>query len=219
MDSRDIPADDLFRNYRELHIVNNRLGGYRITLDGLAQLSDQQNKLSVLDIGCGGGDMLKEIAIFGRRKKMDFRLKGIDLSSAAIAYARKNCIGFPEIEFLQADAFDHLKNENSCDVCTSTLFFHHFPNEKIIELLQLLKKCCRKGFIINDLERNPLAYYSIKLLTQLFSQSYLVRHDAPLSVLRSFKKKDWHELALKADVQPESVKWMWAFRYLLVFKN
>src|SRR5438046_163452 len=91
MDRRVIPAEDLFQNYRELHAVNKWLGGYRITLKGLSLLLDERNhKYSVLDIGCGGGDMLKEVLKWGRRKNLQLQLTGIDLSQAAILYSKKN---------------------------------------------------------------------------------------------------------------------------------
>ncbi|HET7898985.1 MAG TPA: SAM-dependent methyltransferase, partial [Flavisolibacter sp.] len=65
------------------------------------------------------------------------------------------------------------------------------------------------------LHRYPLAYYSIKILTRLFSRSYLVKNDAPLSVQRGFKKQDWQTLFSKAAISSYSCKWRWAFRWLI----
>jgi hypothetical protein len=70
--------------------------------------------------------------------------------------------------------------------------------------------------IINDLERNALAYYLIKLLTRLFSKSYLVKNDAPLSVSRGFRKNEWLELIRRAGAVKYSVKNKWAFRHEVV---
>ena len=71
------------------------------------------------------------------------------------------------------------------------------------------------GFFINDLHRHPLAYHFIKLATQLFSKSYLVKNDAPLSVLRGFKKQEWENILRKSDLSDYTIKWQWAFRYLI----
>ena len=76
-----------------------------------------------------------------------------------------------------------------------------------------------KGFFINDLHRHWLAYYSIQNITRIFSRSYLVKNDAPLSVARGFKKDEWKELMKNAGIQNYSISWRWAFRYLIVYSN
>lgn len=75
------------------------------------------------------------------------------------------------------------------------------------------------GFFINDLQRHPLAYYSIKWITSLFSKSYLVKNDAPLSVARGFTKKEWIEIFRSAGISNFSIKWKWAFRYLITCRH
>ena len=70
--------------------------------------------------------------------------------------------------------------------------------------------------IINDLERNAFAYYAIKLLTKLFSKSYLVKNDAPLSVKRGFRTVEWHAIIKDAGVQEYTVSSKWAFRHEII---
>jgi hypothetical protein len=50
----------------------------------------------------------------------------------------------------------------------------------------------------------------------MFSKSDLVKNDAPVSVLRGFKKMEWKNLLQKAGINNYSVKWKWAFRFLIV---
>lgn len=219
MDRDDIPAQDLFQNYRELHLVNKWLGGYKITLHGLAQLIDRNTSFSVLDIGCGGGDMLKTVAGWSRRKKIQMQLTGIDISAAAIEYSRSNCKSFPEIEIIDDDVFHHLASGKKYDVVINCLFTHHFSSDQIVRLLRMMNEASRKGFLINDLERNKLAFSSIKLLTDLFSKSYLVKNDAPLSVRRGFKKSEWVGLIKAAGITDAEIKWKWAFRHLVVARK
>ena len=73
------------------------------------------------------------------------------------------------------------------------------------------------GFFINDLQRNWFAYHSIKLITKIFSSSYLVKNDAPLSVARGFHKSEWEQLLQEAGIKNYSVEWKWAFRYLISY--
>jgi hypothetical protein len=72
------------------------------------------------------------------------------------------------------------------------------------------------GFIINDIHRHWLAYYSIKLLTRIFSRSMMVRFDAPLSVLRAFRKKELEVILRNAGISNFKIKWMWAFRWQVI---
>ena len=86
--------------------------------------------------------------------------------------------------------------------------------------MQWMKENSGLGFFINDLHRHAIAYYSIKFLTSLFSHSYLVKHDAPLSVRRGFKKEEWEKIFSNAGIIKYSIEWKWAFRYLItVFAN
>ena len=85
-------------------------------------------------------------------------------------------------------------------------------------MLNWLKKNARVGFFINDLHRHWLAFYLIKYITKFFSRSYLVKHDASLSVARSFRKLEWKRLLEKADIFQYSIRWRWAFRWLVSVK-
>jgi hypothetical protein len=109
--------------------------------------------------------------------------------------------------------------EEKPDIIFSSLFCHHFTNAHLIDMLQWMKANSGTGFFINDLHRHPLAYYSIKTITALFSKSYLVKNDAPLSVLRGFTKQDWLTLLKTAGIRKYSITWKWAFRYLVRVKN
>lgn len=88
-----------------------------------------------------------------------------------------------------------------------------------MEQLQWMQQNSRLGFFINDLQRHPLAYYSIKLLTGLFSRSYLVKHDGPLSVKRALVRKEWEQVLAMAGITNYTIRWQWAFRYLIIVKN
>jgi len=85
--------------------------------------------------------------------------------------------------------------------------------------LKWMQANSRQGFFINDLHRHPLAYYSIKFLTSIFSRSKLVKNDAPLSVARGFKRKDWVWLMNESGLKAGLIQWKWAFRYLIIASN
>ena len=142
---------------------------------------------------------------------------GIDLKQSCIDFAK---LQYKDLhaEWIASD-YSKVKFKQKPDIIFSSLFCHHFSNEQLVEMLKWMRENSRKGFFINDLQRNSIAYYLIKWLTTIFSKSYMVKNDAPISVARSFRKKDWQLLFLKAGINNYSIKWKWAFRYLVVCKN
>jgi len=216
LDEPSIQKNLLFQNLKELEIINKYLGGHRISLAGLEKLiTDKTKTYKIMDVGCGGGDSLKAIGKWSKHKKYNLVLTGTDLKKDCIDYARNNCKEFPEIDFRCSDFRDLFTSNKEIDVIHASLFFHHFHEDDIVGFIKLCGKS-KTILMINDLERNPIAYYSIKFLTYLFSNSELVRHDAPLSVKRGFKKTEWQTLLLKAKVRNYVIKNCWAFRHLVI---
>ena len=73
--------------------------------------------------------------------------------------------------------------------------------------------------VINDLHRHWFAYYSIKAITAVFSKTYLVKYDAPLSVARALTRSEWEEILRLADIRNYSLKWRWAWRWELIIEK
>ncbi|MGZ3845139.1 MAG: methyltransferase domain-containing protein [Flavisolibacter sp.] len=221
LDGKDIPFGEIKRNMQELDFINRNLGGHDITLDGIVALIKNQmhfnSRLSILEIGCGGGDNLRAIRKWAERIHLPVQLKGVDINPECIAYAhqQKRNRG---IEFTVSDYKDVWFDQKP-DIVFCSLFCHHFNEEELVFMLQWMRKNSQVGFFINDLHRHWLAYYSIKALTAVFSKSYLVKNDAPLSVRRGFKKEDWHTLFQKAAISNFRCQWRWAFRWLITSPN
>jgi 2-polyprenyl-3-methyl-5-hydroxy-6-metoxy-1,4-benzoquinol methylase len=219
LDSDNLAFADLQRNLQELEFINKYLGGHHITLKGLRVLTATKKVISVCEVGCGGGDNLKAIEAWCTNKGIKAELTGIDINKDCIVYAKENCNKLKDAEFITSDYKSVVFHYKKPDIIFSSLFCHHLNNNQLIELMNWSKRYSAIGFFINDLDRNPLAYYSIKLLTKLFSRSYLVKNDAPLSVKRSFKRNDWIKLLVQAGLKNYSIQWKWAFRWLVIVKN
>ncbi|MEO7394297.1 MAG: methyltransferase domain-containing protein, partial [Chitinophagaceae bacterium] len=200
---------------RELNFINTWLGGHSITIRGFEKLINKKNKISVCEIGCGGGDNLNAVYNFCKKKNIQVNLEGIDINPDCIAFAKRNSV-IENINFIISDYKDISFTEQKPCIIFSSLFCHHFTDDELVCMLQWMKQNATVGFFINDLHRHPLAYNFIRASTQLFSKSYLVKNDAPLSVLKGFRKKEWQELFQKAGITNYSIEWKWAFRHLIV---
>ncbi|MFD2513065.1 methyltransferase domain-containing protein [Pontibacter locisalis] len=220
MDDLTLSGDELRKNMEELEVINNWLGGYKVVLDALDQLQVPENHtLRIADIGCGGGDTLKSIANWARRKKIAVELEGIDANDFMVQYAREHCASYPEISIVQHNVFSEAFAEEKYDIIVCSLFCHHFTDTQLVQMFRQLYQQARIAVVINDLHRHWLAYYSIKYITAAFSGSRLVKNDAPLSVWRAFKREELQRLIHTTGIHNYSLRWMWAFRWQLILNK
>lgn len=206
---------------KELEFINSWLGGNAVTLNGLDEILKNFSSpaLTIVDLGCGGGDMLVLLDKHLRNKGIETSLTGYDANPNIVSYAEKNTAASPNIHFKAADVFSNEFRNEEFDIAFATLFFHHFTKKQLIDLFSHLKKQARCGIVMNDLHRHPLAYYSIKFLTTIFSRSIMVKNDAPLSVQRGFKRSELEEILQAAGITSYSLHWKWAFRWQLIIRK
>lgn len=222
LDRPDIPFKDIRRNMDELDFINTWLGGHDITIAGLhhivspflALAKGAETELHICEIGCGGGNNLRAIDKWLKKTNTAVLYTGIDINPYCIAHAKATA-GLRKVQWITSD-YKAVQFAHKPHIIFSSLFCHHFTDEELIEMLQWMDHNAVLGFFINDLHRHPLAYHSIKLLTRLFSRSYLVKNDAPLSVLRGFSRKELLLLMQRAGLKEYSIEWKWAFRWLVV---
>ena len=217
MDDLDCSGMVVEQTLKELDTINDLLGGNAVTINGLSRLikSSSRKSFSVADLGCGSGDMLRLIYNWGNRKSISFSLTGMDANPNIIAYAREHSGDLP-VHFETVNILDSEFRKRNFDIFIATLFTHHFTNQQLIEVLSTLKSQAQTGIVINDIHRHWFAYYSIKYLTQLFSRSSMVRFDAPLSVLRAFRRNELQNILTQAGITKYELRWRWAFRWQLI---
>jgi 2-polyprenyl-3-methyl-5-hydroxy-6-metoxy-1,4-benzoquinol methylase len=223
MDDLALGGEDMAQTLEELDLINTWLGGNKVVTDALSYLRRLpqgqpffERTVAIADLGCGGGDLLKVMAKWARKRNVKAELTGIDANGYIVDYAAANCRKYPEISFRQKDIFSPVFARQPYDVMVCSLFCHHFTDEQLVAMFRQLYSQARLGVIINDLHRHPLAYYSIQALTAAFSKSYLVKNDAKLSVLRAFRKPELQRILAEAGIEKYRLRWMWAFRWQLV---
>ncbi len=230
MDEPDIAGDVLHDALRELEIINRHLGGHRTSILSIEQLlraEPKSRELTVLDVGAGGADTAVEIERWSRRAGRSLRVVSMDINTFTCARARDLLRraaeaelppGQPAVVAAAVVAGDVLRvpfRPASFDIVHSSLFLHHFDDQEAAVILRVLRGLARVGVIVNDLHRHPLAYWSVRLGSALFSASKFVRHDGPLSVLRGFRRHELEVLSRAAGASPSSLSWRWGFRWAL----
>jgi len=220
LDELNIPHGLLFKNLRELDILNRKTGGHAISIKGIKQLiTDHQKIYHVVDLGCGSGDALLAIADWARSNKYKVKLTGVDMNADAIEYLNIHCVNYPEINGIVADYQDYLTKNESIDIAHCALFCHHLNDDELLRLLIYFRQHVKTGFVINDLQRQWLAYYSAWLFTRLLNGTSLAKNDGPISVLRGFKPDELTGLLNKANIRNYTIHKKWLFRFLIVGKT
>lgn len=183
--------DDFRDCLRDLAQVNRMTFGYRPTLNWLRTILPKDGStLHIVDVGCGGGDMLREVERMAKREDLAVRLTGIDLNPHAARAAREVTPSSSSIEWITGDAF-HYDPSVPIDVVICSLFTHHLPDDDIVKFLQWMEHVTQRGWFVNDLHRERNPYYGFMLLSKVMRWHRFVQHDGPISFRRAFRHEDW----------------------------
>jgi 2-polyprenyl-3-methyl-5-hydroxy-6-metoxy-1,4-benzoquinol methylase len=214
MDTETVTADDFADCLNDLATVNTVTLARLPTLGFIARIARRHPSqvISVLDVGCGEGDMLRRLHCWSRRTGVALDLTGLDMNEQGNAAARAATPSDMNIHYRTADIF--ASDLGSYDVIISSLFTHHLTDPQVVDFLQVMERHTRLGWFVNDLHRNAVAYHGFRALSAAAGWHRFVRHDGPISVARSFRRPDWHQLLTRAGLANQAqVRWHVPFRY------
>jgi ubiquinone/menaquinone biosynthesis C-methylase UbiE len=184
MDDLSRPAFEFEQAYRELAVINRRLGGIR----AIERFLPAGRNLAVLDVAAGGcdiGDALVE--------SRNCRVVSLDINATGLKRTRRTV---PVV----GDGTRLPFADTTFDAVICSLSFHHLTDAECVQVLREMWRTSRGCVLVNDLHRHPLAYAAIWVLARLFSHSVMVKHDGPASVRRAFRPADLQEIANRAGV-------------------
>lgn len=207
--------------FKDINRVNHILGGNGITINAVFRLVKEVSKESytILDMGCGDGNMLKTLALESRKRNIPMSFIGVDLNNEALTLARRETIDFPEISYVQRDILGLDFSDFNCDIVITTLTMHHFENEDILAFLKQFVKLATIGVVINDLERSMLAYYLFQVFGLIFIKTKVAKIDGAISIRKGFKREELELLSRKIPAVSHEIKWKWAFRYVWIMRK
>ncbi|MEN2489590.1 methyltransferase domain-containing protein [Flavobacterium sp. B11] len=216
MDDFSLEGEELSGALDQIASINQLLGGNKLTLHGIKQLlkkADTAQTITIADIGCGNGDMLRMLSKYGKKQNLNFKLIGVDANAFTIDYAKKLSKDFPNIEYRCMDIFSDDFNQLKYDIVLCTLTLHHFTTSQIADVMHTLNKNAVIGIVVNDLHRSKIAYRLFELIGVVFNLNDMSRNDGLISILKGFKKNELEHLSEKLNLKNYSINWKWAFRY------
>jgi 2-polyprenyl-3-methyl-5-hydroxy-6-metoxy-1,4-benzoquinol methylase len=221
MDDFSLQGEELREALDQIARINQLLGGNKVTLEGIKKVlpSNKTETITIADIGCGNGDMLRMLSDFAQKNELDFKLIGIDANEFTINYAKKLSVAYPNIDYQCVDIFSEDFKTLKFDIIVCTLTLHHFTNEQILNIITTFRDNAKTGIIINDLHRSKLAYRLFELICFIFKLNRMSRQDGLISILRGFKKNELEEFSKKLNLKNYNINWKWAFRYQWIITN
>jgi 2-polyprenyl-3-methyl-5-hydroxy-6-metoxy-1,4-benzoquinol methylase len=211
MDDFSIIDERIDLALHELKMINKYLGGDSTSKTGMRKMLGKSffRNIKILDAGAGASVPLLSM----QNNYSNLEIFCVDKNIRVCKYLKRSS---PNLKVVCADIFKLPFKEKYFDIIHASLFLHHFDGKRLNILLQLFKNISKFGIIVNDLRRNVFAYYGIKILTQLFSQSEMVKNDAPVSVKRGFIKSELVEVLNSMNILNFEIIRKWAFRWLIV---
>jgi ubiquinone/menaquinone biosynthesis C-methylase UbiE len=199
MDDHARPIAEFDQAYRELALINRKLGG----IHAINRFLPSTKGLMVLDVAAGGCDIGDALA-----QSRSCRVVSLDLNPMGLRRTRAT-------QPVVGDGMRLPFSDGAFDAVICTLSFHHMTDTECAQVLREMWRTSRGCVLVNDLHRHPVAYISIRILAGLFSRSVMVKHDGPASVLRAFRPRELQAIADHAGVHAKVYR-SFPFRLVLV---
>jgi 2-polyprenyl-3-methyl-5-hydroxy-6-metoxy-1,4-benzoquinol methylase len=185
MDLPDCDPARLARTYAQFAVVNRVVAGWRsLYRTQLRPRLSPGSTTTLLDIGCGGGDVDVLLSRWASRDGRRLAITAIDPDPRAIRFAqeRRSSAG---ITFRRAAASELVREGQSYDLVLSNHVLHHLTPDELQAFLAESAALCHGKVIHNDLRRSPAAYALFFAGARAFTGSY-IRRDGLTSIRRSY---------------------------------
>ncbi len=221
LDARDCLYEEYKQALSEVAFINRLTASYHLFTKAIrkfALMADGRPRpLKILEVGFGSGDLLRYLHTWGQRQGLLLDLAGIDLDPWAKRMAEEETPRTMAIEYRTGNVFG-LNPSEQYAVIISSFFTHHLPEADLVKFLAWMNETAKIGWFLHDIHRHPIAYYSTKWIVQLLRFCPIVVNDAPLSVARSFTRKDWEGVLNQLPPHDASIEvdWCFPFKYCLL---
>ena len=166
------------------------------------------DRLSLLDVGFGYGDMLRAIHGWCVARGFVPDLSGIDLNPWSAVSARAATPSNVKITYHTGDVFA-FRLERPVDIVVCSQFTHHLTDEQIVSFIEWMEGTAGRGWFVSDLHRHPVPFYVFRVMSRVARRHRCIQHDGPISIARSFRKADWGRLTRAAGLDPAAVEISW----------
>lgn len=217
IDKGDYTPEEYEGCLAELRRVNRWLGDVSaLTRSVLPAIErDGARTFTLLDVGAGTGELLREVALAARSRGSQSRLVGLELNERAASGLLEESREFPEVVSVRGDVLRLPFADGAFDYVMCSLFTHHFRDDACVRVLKEMARVARRRVYCIDLHRHPVAYYFYTTIGRLIIHNRLVREDGALSILRGFRPDELQRLGERAGLKEVKVERRFPYRLVL----
>jgi 2-polyprenyl-3-methyl-5-hydroxy-6-metoxy-1,4-benzoquinol methylase len=197
MDRPQPVSPELERDLQRIRQLNRWFGSYRLVLRFVRRWIRPTDKLRVVDLATGSGDIPRLIVDYARQIGAKVEIDALDRQPATLEIARRLSADYPEISYREANILE-LNSVEAYDIALCTLALHHFSNQDAVRLLHRCRERSKRFVLVSDLRRSISLIGGIYLLTTLIFREPMTRYDARLSAVRAFSFSEMRDLAARA---------------------
>lgn len=197
LETPGLPLAEQFSIVDSLSKLNHQSGYTAAVLNHLGSLikhlpHDSQKPLKILDIGVGGGGLLRALHHWTKRKKINAELWGLDISQNFIQRAKKHLDAEKiSVQFIHTDACKMQGvADNQFDVVLSNYMVHHIRCiSKVGDFLSEVHRV-GKSWLIVDLQRKIMGPLMMQVATVPFFPPRVLLEDGIKSIRRAYRAKE-----------------------------
>jgi 2-polyprenyl-3-methyl-5-hydroxy-6-metoxy-1,4-benzoquinol methylase len=223
MDDQASDQLKLFTTLADFKHVNRLLSSYTMIYNKYLfpkLLKQQDSQITIMDLGAGGCDIPLWICSRCKQLGVKINILCIDTDSRAVAFGKKVCAEYDEINVECADFFDLDLASLGVDYIISNHLLHHIDTNRMSDFLQRVNKGARRGFIMNDICRSWQAYSLFTIFAGICFRKGFAFHDGRLSIRKSFTMKEIRHVVRESGLEHcVRLQPQFPFRYLLMSFN
>jgi SAM-dependent methyltransferase len=204
LDGDSLSPAEIQANLADLARLNRLPGGRAASMQAIATLLDATSDPRILDLGTGGADLLLSFARRG------WHSVGLDHNAQVLDVARRTTAGEGRIELIEGDGRSLPFPDDAVDVAHCSLLMHHLAPSDAVAVLREMQRVARRGVVVNDLHRGPLAFVATLAPTLALSRSRVTRHDGLASARRAYTLDELDSLLADAGLATawRSSRWL-----------
>lgn len=197
MDKSDCDPATLDRTYAQFPLINNVVARWHsVYKQHIRPLLSTTRSNTLLDIGCGGGDIPATLAKWAARDHLSLTITAIDPDPRAIAYARTHFAG-TGVDFRQSHSSELVAEGAVFDVVISNHMLHHLTSTELRLLLADSTALAEHLVVHSDIARSRLGYALFSVGTLPLIKRSFIRRDGLTSIRRSYTPAE-----LRANLPP-----------------